>query len=256
MSFVTYFPSEALKPFVQSYAISITEKAQSYKVLPGTAIVMGFQFAGKLSYTTGEQQLPLTAAGVTGLMDSYRVFHNTAHTHSLLVMFTETGASSFFNVPLHELFGQSLSLDQLLLRSQMDVVSERLQACTDDHTCIQVIEQFLFAHIRRNKTDELVSVAIGLIRQSQGTVRIKALAEQLCISQSRLEKRFRAAVGASPKKFASIVRIRHLMTLASQQPKLTLMGLEAGYFDQAHFIKDFKSFTGETPEEFFGKGGI
>jgi AraC-like DNA-binding protein len=90
-----------------------------------------------------------------------------------------------------------------------------------------------------------------MIYKSKGNIRITELAKQLHISQSPLEKRFRQAVGASPKKFASVVRLKNAIKEYSPQNSLTDLGYEAGFYDQAHFIKEFKSFTGETPEIFF-----
>ena len=74
---------------------------------------------------------------------------------------------------------------------------------------------------------------------------------ELHISQSALEKRFRQIVGASPKKFASIVRFKNTIKTYDQNKSLTDLGYEAGFYDQAHFIKEFKHFTGDSPETFF-----
>src|SRR5271156_1383523 len=132
MSFTTFFPCDELKPFVKSFAISESEGPDAYKVLPDTGIVMGFQYSGKLSYTKDNKTIPLSAAGITGLNDTYRVFNNTAHTNTLLVRFSETGAAAFFRQPMHELFSLSLSLDDLVLRSQMDVVTEQINESKTD----------------------------------------------------------------------------------------------------------------------------
>lgn len=251
MSFTTYIPSEILRPFVKSMAISINESASSYKILPGTSIVMGFQFSGKLSYSQNTKTIPLNTSGITGLMNSYRIFNNAANTGSVLVMFTETGASAFFKDPLHELFDQSLALDDLMLRSQMDVVTEQINEADSDTERINAVENFLISRLNNKASDELVSLAVNLIKQSQGNIKITALIEKLNISQSQFEKRFRKVVGASPKKFASIVRLDTILNANPKSNKLTGLAFDSGYFDQAHFIKDFKSFTGQTPEQYF-----
>lgn len=252
MSFITYLPAEILKPFVKSFAISKSEKANSYRILPDTSIVMGFQFSGKLSYAENNQIIPLSSAGITGLRNTYRVFNNTENTNTVLVMFSEAGAGMFFNLSMHEIYGSSLSLDDLILRSQMDVIAEQLNEAKTDIERINLLENFLISRINCKANDELVNLAVVLIKQHAGNIKIAALAEKLNISQSQFEKRFRKLVGASPKKFASIVRIKHILNAAAaQENSLTVLGLDAGYFDQAHFIKDFKSFTGETPEQFF-----
>lgn len=250
MSFATYLPSEILIPFVKSIAISVNEDASSYKILPGTSIVMGFQFSGKLSYSQESKTIPLNSSGITGLMNSYRIFNNSANTGSVLVMFTEIGASAFFKYPLHEIFDQSIALDDFILRSQMDLVLEQINESDSDIKKINAVERFLVSRLNKIP-DELVSVAVNLIKQSHGNVKITTLTESLNISQSQFEKRFRKVVGATPKKFASIVRLNALLDANPKVNKLTQLAFDTGYFDQAHFIKDFKSFTGQTPEQYF-----
>ncbi|WP_369803585.1 helix-turn-helix domain-containing protein [Mucilaginibacter sp. MD40] len=71
----------------------------------------------------------------------------------------------------------------------------------------------------------------------------------LNISQSPLEKRFRALVGASSKKFAGIVRARHVLNALNKNDQDTADYLSA-FYDQAHFIKDFKKFSSMTPEHY------
>ena len=85
---------------------------------------------------------------------------------------------------------------------------------------------------------------------SKGTIRIKELNEKLFISQSPFEKRFRKVVGTSAKKFASIVRFNSVLDNMNETKSLTEICYENNFFDQAHFIKDFKKFTGNTPENF------
>lgn len=135
--------------------------------------------------------------------------------------------------------------------SQIDSVIYQLKRAKNDITRLRVIERFLLNHLNQRANLELISVTVGLIKKYAGDIKITVLAEKVHISQSQLEKRFRKVVGASPKKFASIVRLRKVLDVAASQTSMTKLGLEAGYFDQAHFIKDFKSFTGTTPEQFF-----
>lgn len=222
-----------------------------YKVLPDTGLVIGFQYKGGLSYLDGNLETKLSKSGVTGLRDSYRIFKNSPDTGSVLVFFKEAGASFFFKEPIHEFFRESLSLEHFMLRSELMVLEENLCEADADEKRIAVIEQFLISRIRPAATDELVTGALALIHSSRGNIRIKDLAAQLHISQSPLEKRFRHTVGTSPKKFASIVRFKHAMQQYEGQRTLTDLGYEAGFYDQAHFIKEFRNFTGENPEAFF-----
>jgi AraC-like DNA-binding protein len=247
----TYIPSDALKPYIKSFIIQETDKEQIYKVLPDTGIVIGFQYKGRLSYLENKNETPLSVSGVTGLLDSYRIFKNSPDIGTILVLFKEAGATPFFKQPLHELFRESLSLDNFMLRSELLLLEEQLCEADSGKKRIDLVEQFLISRMTATDPDKLVLTALSLIHKSKGNIRIRELMEQLHISQSPLEKRFRQAVGTSPKKFASIVRLKNTIQQYNKNNSLTDLSYEAGFYDQAHFIKEFKTFTGERPEDYF-----
>lgn len=105
--------------------------------------------------------------------------------------------------------------------------------------------------LNKPKPDFLVLEAIQKIQFHRGDIRIKKLIADLHISRDSFEKRFRRLAGTSSKQFSSIVRLRSVIENHSQGETLTDTALTAGYLDQAHFIKDFKTFTGPTPQNFF-----
>lgn len=251
MKFDTYIPCDILKPFIKSFAIQETSEASTYKVLPDTGLVIGFQYKGQLSRLHNETETPLSISGVSGLSDNSRIFRNSPNIGTVLVFFKEAGAATFFRQPLHELFRESISLDNFMLRSELLCLEEQLAETKTDTQRIAVVEHFLMSRMTNTEPDKLVLTALTLIYKNKGNIRIKELTEQLHISQSPLEKRFRQAVGASPKKFSSIVRLKHVIQQYDSVNSLTELGFEAGFYDQAHFIKEFKAFTGDTPEKFF-----
>lgn len=251
MGLNTYIPCDMLKPFVKSFAVQEISQESSYTVLPDIGLVIGLQFKGKLSRLQNEKETTLSASGVSGLADYSRTFKNSPDIGTVLIFFKEAGAAQFFRQPLHELFRESVSLDNFMLRSELLCLEEQLATAKTHAARIAAVEQFLIGRMTNIQPDKLVLAALALIHKSKGNIKIKELMEQLHISQSPLEKRFRQAVGASPKKFASIVRFKYVIQQYSSVSSLTELGYEAGFFDQAHFIKEFKTFTGDTPEKFF-----
>lgn len=249
MSHQLWQPCEALKPFIRHLIISRTETPETHLILPDTNLVAGFQFSGRISHVTENTEISLDVNGVTGQLDRYRVFKNAADTGTVLIVFTETGAVNFITTPLHELFGHSLSLEHFFKSSEVQHIHDRLATAQTDKERIKIVEDFLLSQLNDTKVNQMVAGAIHQIYQSKGTVRIKQLAEWLNTSQSPLEKRFRAAVGTSPKKFARIVRACYVLDALNQNDQRTAAYL-SDFYDQAHFIKDFKTFSSMTPEQY------
>lgn len=253
MGYETYIPSDPLIPFIRSFAIQEGAEEATYKVLPDTSVVIGFQYRGRLFRVEDNNPTALAISGISGLADHSRTFRNLSGTGTILVFFKEAGVTPFFRQPLHELFRESVSLDNFMLRSELLCLEEQLAEAPTNPKRIARLEKFFIGRMAQGEPDKLVLAALALIHDSKGNIRIKDLAQQLHTSQSPLEKRFRAVVGATPKKFASIVRLKNVLQQYAGTGSLTELGYEAGFYDQAHFIKEFKAFTGDTPEDFFRK---
>lgn len=87
-------------------------------------------------------------------------------------------------------------------------------------------------------------------RNGLPSLRVQDLARRLGIGIDRLEKRFRQSVGGSPKQLASLYRLLHAVELHRSGLTLTQTALGAGYADQPHFNRGFRSAIGEPPRGF------
>lgn len=250
MKFEKHYPSERLKPYIKYFVVSENDMEKAYKVYPSSGLVIGFQYKGQLAIVNENSESKLTTAGITGITDGYKIFKSSADIGTILVYFTEIGFTHFASHPANELFNLSLSLDDVFDRKSVSEVEEKLTLAPTDQHRIKIVEQFLTSHLKDIETDKLIVEAVKLIYQTNGTIRIKELNEKLFISQSPFEKRFRKVVGTTAKKFASIVRFNAVLENLNETKTLTEICYENNFFDQAHFIKDFKQYTGETPENF------
>lgn len=250
MKFDKHFPSERLKPYIRYFVVSENEVENEYKVFPSSGLVIGFQYKGQLSEVKDGTAGRLSAAGITGISRSYKVFRNSANIGTILVYFTEIGFTHFTSLPTNELFNQSISLDHVFDKNTIAEIEERLASAATDKQRIQLVERFMLSQLRDIRADKLIVEAVRLIYESKGTIRIKELNEKLFISESPFEKRFRKVVGTTPKKFSSIIRFNSILDNLNETKSLTEICYENNFFDQAHFIKDFKQFTGDTPENF------
>lgn len=96
---------------------------------------------------------------------------------------------------------------------------------------------------------EGAAVAVRLLLQARGSVRIDAVARALGWSRRRLERTFARELGIRPKLFARIVRLNAVLAGlgAAQRASAVDAALAAGYFDQAHLLRDFRGLAGRTP---------
>ena len=245
-----YIPDKRLRAIISRFVISEQPDASTYKVFPSTGPVWGFQYSGQLSVVDAQQTALLSIAGITGLADRYRVFSNSAGIGTILVYFTETGLSQLTKCPIGHFFNQSISLEHLFNRNKVDEITDRLCIAKNDIQRISIIEQFLLTQLRGSEPDKLVAAAARLIRQNEGNIQIGQLNHILYSSASVLERRFKHVIGTTPKKFASLVRINKVIEeLKANKPPLSIC-YDYNFFDQAHFIKEFKRYTGDTPEDF------
>ncbi|MGX7690002.1 helix-turn-helix domain-containing protein [Flectobacillus roseus] len=249
MKFEIFQPSDTLKPYIKQFVVSEMEDESEYKVLPSLGIVVGFQYKGSLAIIQESQASTLLSAGITGIVDSYKVFKNSPKIGTLLVFFTEIGLAHFTKHPANELFNLSIGLEYIFKKSLVDEIQARLSSVQTDIQRVQIVEQFFITQLQHIQTDKLIVEAVRMIYQSKGSIRVKELNERLNISASPFEKRFRKLVGISPKKFASIVRFNVVLDALGEAKSLSEICYENNFFDQAHFIKDFKQFTGETPDK-------
>lgn len=250
MKFERYIPAERLKPFIKYIAVSENDVETEYKVFPASGLVIGFQYKGQLSIVKNGAENKLASSGITGISDSYKIFKNSPSIGTLLVFFTEVGFAHFAAHPVHELFNLSISLDHVFDKVRINEVEEKLANATTDGQRVKIVEQFLLTQLKNIKTDKLIIEAVKLIYESKGTIQIKELNKRLSISQSPFEKRFRKVVGTTPKKFASLIRFNTVLANLGNAKSLTEICYENNFFDQAHFTKDFKQFTGDAPERF------
>lgn len=246
-----YIPTEQLRPYIKTYKIIESRLGTTNRVLPNTSFAMSFRLKGIISYLNDNYKTPLDFATFAGLQKSVRLINYDADTSAIIVIFKEAGLSAFLKQPIHELFGQSISLDNFFSAFEILIVQEQLLNCKNDLERIATLEEFLLSKLTHFRTDKLISVAISKINVKQGNVRIKELAKDLFISQDAFEKRFRKFTGATPKQFSHIVKMNAAISQHNSIPFFLDMAFENGYYDQPHFNNDFKKFTGQTPTDFF-----
>ncbi|MBV8212359.1 MAG: helix-turn-helix transcriptional regulator [Verrucomicrobia bacterium] len=243
-------PSPALSRIIKRFLVIEFPSLHRDVHLPETNAVAAFSFRGACQID-GTQLAP--AAAFTGPRDFLRT-HEHRQSHAvLLAIFAPVGAHTFLRLPLDAVAGSTVSLAELIGRpDELHRLNERLNTAETHRQRVALVEQFLLAKMRSSTPDPLMSAAVDwLERGTTDAKRIDHLARYIGLSQSALERRFKRIIGVSPKQFVSLARLRWAAQLQATGADLTTVAHTSGYFDQSHFIKEFRRATGSAPSAFF-----
>jgi methylphosphotriester-DNA--protein-cysteine methyltransferase len=231
--------------------IESDEEGMTNTILPDTHLVLALRCKGTIAFHQHNELIPISSAVVTGIRKDARevVYHKNASV--MLIVFREGGAAAFFKEPAFSFAGESVALNYLFKKENVEKIEAQLAEAKNNALRFHYAEQFLLSHINHGAADTLIQYALQEIKRANGNIRIDELLASLPISRDPFEKRFKKFTGTSPKQFSKIVRLRHLIENYSTNKNIADAVYQAGYFDQSHFIKDFKTFTGKTPQLFF-----
>jgi AraC-like DNA-binding protein len=158
----------------------------------------------------------------------------------------------FFGIPAATISNQLPDLQTLLGQEGKDL-EEKIMLAGNNSTRVNILSSFLEARlIKNNRHQPPVFSAISHIIQSKGLVRIDTLASQYYLSTRQFERAFKQYAGFTPKLYARIIRFQSaLAEYGNSDKNLTTIAYDCGYYDQSHFIHDFREFSGFDPRYYF-----
>lgn len=189
---------------------------------------------------------------ICGQQTSYYDLSLSGKTGMILIVFKPHGVKSFFNFPITELLNENLSLHDLLNNETIEL-EDKLFNSPNNRQRITLLENFLIKRLIHNNEFERVEHALKIIENSKGQIKTQDIAHEVCLGIKQFERTFSKYVGINPKKYASIARFQNVIQMRRKHKNSSMFQLafDNGYYDHAHFIHDFKSFTGLSPKEFF-----
>ncbi len=168
----------------------------------------------------------------------------------LCVLFKPFGAYRIFGIPQVEMRNYAINLDALCGAEGGDFI-ERVNLASSPGQRAVIADWFFIGQLRKSKErPPVVEDALDLILRSRGSIKIRDLCSRLDINIKTLERGFKHALGLTPKEFASIIRVNDAYRLMKSNPRGDIQEVvfKCGYYDQAHLINDFRSFTRLTPD--------
>jgi len=228
--------SGPLAPYVECFwSIAAGEALPEYPVLPDGCVDIVY------APSTGP------GVGLVGTMTQARRFPLPAGEFQMGVRFRPGMAGSFVRIPGSE------STDRMIPLSELwGARARHLEMQIAESNSIEQAIGLLEAQLVDPEEPGVVQRVTAYIVENQGQVRVDDLAFSAGMSARQLRRLFVEQIGLSPKHFCRVIRFRHSAGQLRGRIRgdLTLIALDCGYYDQAHFINEFREMSGFSPSEF------
>lgn len=257
MNYQVFEPSEELSILVKCYWSLESPKAENPEkqtIVPDGCIEMIFHYGDLYrQYTENGDSIVQPRCFVIGQLTRPLEIEPTGETGIFSARFHPNGFLPFAGMPIKEMENTAVSLEKLFGSDGPEIEEKILNARSTEER-IRLIEAFLFARLADAQTiDRTIKSTVETILTGNGKFSVDQLSKQAEISRRQLERRFSSAIGLSPKQLSKTIRLQATlkMLLDKNFTTLTALAYQGEYYDQAHFIKDFKELTGFTPKEFY-----
>lgn len=258
MIYRIFEPCEELNTFIKCYWLfenSAEEIAQKQTIVPDGCMEMIFHYGDLYrQYTQNGSSIIQPKCFVIGQLTQPLEIEPTGKTGIFSVRFHPEGFLPFATIPIKEMENTAVSLEELFGKDGQKIGQKILDALSVSER-INHIEAFLLHRLADTAIiDRIIKSTVETILTANGQLSVNDLSKQINITRRQLERKFSSAIGLSPKQLSKTIRLQAVlkMLLNKKFTSLTALAYEGEYYDQAHFIKDFKEFTGLTPKDFYG----
>lgn len=261
MKFEIIKPSPALKEYIQFYwLLECTPSAEEavHRIIPSGLPELMVNYGDRLICTGDDPGTATPSMAFSGQKNTFYDIFQTGNTRIISALFTPAGATYFFQDSFSGLLNNSISLEDIFPQDS-DRLYDRLCLAAGTVEKAAILEAFIMEKItsRYRKDYPLINSVISAIKESRGDITIDAICHMFSINSKFLERRFSDYIGMTPKSFIRIVRFQNVLDRYDKcSGSLTDLSMDCGYYDQSHFIREIREFTGMSPQELFSTCGV
>lgn len=257
MNYQTFQPHFDLQPVVKCYwtlEVPAENNYEKQRIIPDGCIEIAFILGDDIKRFTSETDFILQPrAMVLGQTIEPFFIQPTGFVNTFAIRFYPYGFGNFVTTPIKNLANKETPIAELFGQTVAYKLEQEIIQATDTQQRIEIIETFLLNKLKeKNTIDNIVESTIEALLETSGSLPINTILKGDLSKRRQLERMFVKQIGISPKQLAKVIRLQTALKLLLNQERetLTQIAYESEYYDQNHFIKDFKEFTGTTPKAF------
>lgn len=202
--------------------------------------------------TTGQMQTFLSA--LAGPTQNFKIVHTSSDFCLFGAYLFPYAIPGIFGLPAYVLSDQGIETG-MLLGKEGQLLEQKMLGASGHRQRVAIISQFILHRLAKSReTNNPVFASIRQTLFSSAALSVSELAEDCFLSRRQFERKFLHYAGYSPKQFQKIARFNAVIKGFEKKPKsLTEVAYDCGYYDQSHFIHDFRLFSGYNPKAFFSQ---
>lgn len=254
LGFRSFKPSANLSEFVDSYWFVNTSDKKRIDTVerlhPNGGYGLILNYCDPLQFDCELQSSPC-------ILDGTNTFTRTVNLKGSLnlvgIRFKPAGAYRLLNIPLCEIKDHAIPLDEINYSTHYNLFNNLLEV-ESYPLKVLMIEDWLIKNMRSDvQISGVIRESLSIISRYKGILPINELSKSTGHNQRKIERLFNSQVGMTPKEYSRTLRASEARFHIKNKHKMlfTDLAYDLGYYDQAHFIKQFKKVVGVTPREYY-----
>jgi len=254
MEYQEYKPHSLLSGYIECYWYAYADKPpfrEQESLIPDGTIELMFNFGDDYAQIKDAQKVTVKGSHIIGIRKQSLLISQTRKQHFFSVRFKPGGSYPFFNVPAHLFSGNFYTVDELL-EKDFKTLEEQLEEASGNEERVRLANHFFLKKLYTIPDVSRFVAKCSKVLLQNPSLTIKELSRQFNTNYKTIERRFNTVMGITPVELLKIKRFNNaVFTMYScRHTSLTAIAYECGYYDQSHFIREFKQLTHYTPRDF------
>ncbi|GEP98209.1 helix-turn-helix domain-containing protein [Chitinophaga cymbidii] len=246
-------PHPLLAPYVECYWKADADKPpfrDTESLIPDGTIELMFNFGDDYAQVKNGAKETVKGSHIIGIRKHALHISQTSHQHVFSIRFRPGGSYPFFRIPVH-LFANGFWSIRELLGEELQELEEQLYD-TEDAERVRLTDRFLLARLRLQDEDYRFTAGCAKWLLKNPGLPVAEACRMFGANYKKLERKFNQVIGLTPSELLKIQRFnKAILTMYSCRfPSLTEVAYACGFYDQSHFIREFRQLSGHSPRQF------
>jgi AraC-like DNA-binding protein len=252
MFFARIDPAPDLMKVIECYWIIEDEDPvpREEKIIPDGFAEMIFHSGDPYRIRMEKSWEVQSPALLAGQIDKHFFLSNTGRSGIFGIKLKPTASTHLFGLNMERFTNVVVDMKSVITFDAVAIV-EALTSKTSHDEKVALTNEY-FRMLLKEKPIEIppVDLAVDAVMKAHGMISVSTLTDIAGVGERQLENLFKKFVGLSPKLFARIIRFSYIFELVKENKTWSDLAYEAAFYDQSHFIRNFKNFTGENPKDY------